>query len=294
MTFEKTINSGDPGGRAGKEPVPLLQLNRATVVKNGTRVLNGLTLTIREGEHTAIIGPNGAGKSSLIRLLTRQDYPLAHEDGTPPLLIFGQSLWNVFELRSHLGIISADLQFSFLTLTMPRRTRGLDAVLSGFFGSYGLFPHQQVTPGMREQAVKALELMEASHLAEKFIEALSTGEARRIFLARALVHDPRALMLDEPTVGLDLPTRQRFLRTLQGLARHGKTLILVTHRIEEIFPEINRVILLQRGRVLLDGPKGEALTSRHLSAMFEAPVRVRQLNGYYTAASDDLPAAPEQ
>ena len=275
---------GLPG--AAQDPPPLLQLQDATVVKNDTRVLDGLTLMIREGEHTAIIGPNGAGKSSLIRLITRQDYPLAHEDGTPPLLIFGQSLWNVFELRSHLGIISADLQFAFLTLTMPGRIRGLEAVLSGFFGSYGLFPHQEVTPGMREQAFKALALMEASHLAEKFIEEMSTGEARRIFIARALVHDPRALMLDEPTVGLDLPTRQRFLRTLQGLAQHGKTIILVTHRIEEIFPEVNRVTLLQRGRVLLDGPKGAVLTSRHLSQMFEAPIKVRQINGYYTTSSD--------
>jgi iron complex transport system ATP-binding protein len=286
MRRETNQISGRVSPSPGQNAAPLLQLQDATVVKNDTRVLDGLTLMIREGEHTAIIGPNGAGKSSLIRLITRQDYPLAHEDGTPPILIFGQSLWNVFELRAHLGIISADLQFAFLTLTMPGRVRGLEAVLSGFFGSYGLFPHQEVTPEMREKANKALALMEATNLKEKFIEELSTGEARRIFIARALVHDPRALMLDEPTVGLDLPTRQRFLRTLQGLAQHGKTIILVTHRIEEIFPEVNRVTLLQRGRVLLDGPKGAVLTSRHLSQMFEAPIKVRQINGYYTASSD--------
>jgi len=281
--------SGQASPEAGLAGPPLLQVQDATVVKNGTRVLDGLTLKILEGEHTAIIGPNGAGKSSLIRLITRQDYPLAHEDGTPPLLIFGEGLWNIFELRSRLGIISGDLQFSFLTMTLPGRIRGLDAVLSGFFGSYGLFPHQEVTPGMREQAIKALELMEASHLGEKFIEQLSTGEARRILLARALVHDPRALMLDEPTVGLDLPTRNRFLGTLQGLARHGKTIILVTHRIEEIFPEIKRVILLQHGRLMLAGPKAEVLTSKNLSAMFEAPVRVRESSGYYTASSVGSP-----
>ncbi len=286
MRKETNQIPGQVSRSLGSNGAPLLKLQDATVVKNGTRVLDGLTLEIQEGEHTAIIGPNGAGKTSLIRLITRQDYPLAHEDGTPPLLIFGQSLWNVSELRGHLGIISGDLQFSFLTMTMAGRTRGLDAVLSGFFGSFGLFPHQKVTPEMKERAVKALVLMEASHLAEKFIEEMSTGEARRIIIARALVHDPQALMLDEPTVGLDLPTRQRFLRTLQGLAQHGKTIILVTHRIEEIFPEINRVTLLQRGRVLRDGPKDEVLTSGNLSAMFEAPIKVRQINGYYTATSE--------
>jgi iron complex transport system ATP-binding protein len=262
---------------------PLLEMQGATVVKNGRRILDDLTLTIRQGEHTAILGPNGAGKSSLIRLITRQDYPLAHANGTPPLRLFGESLWNVFELRSLMGIISEDLQVSFISRSMPGRTRSLEAVLSGFFASYGVFPHQTVTENMRQRAYGALDLMEARHLAQAFIETLSTGEARRLMIARALVSAPRALVLDEPTAGLDLPARQRFLGTLQNIARHGKTIILVTHRVEEIFPEVNRVILLKQGRVLLDGPKEEALTSQHLSALFEAPITVHQHHGYYSA-----------
>ena len=134
----------------------------ASVVKNGRRILDDLTLEIREGEHTAILGPNGAGKSSFIRLITREDYPLAHDNGTPPLLLFGQDLWNVFELRSRLGIISADLQAHFLNRTLPGRTRGLDAVLSGFFASYGMFRHHAVTETMRQQARRALALLEAA------------------------------------------------------------------------------------------------------------------------------------
>ncbi len=264
---------------------PLLQIQDATVVKNSNRVLDRITLTIREGEHTAILGPNGAGKSSLIRLIAHLDYPLAHEDGTPPLLIFGEELWNVTELRSLLGIVSADLQHSILAGTLPRRTRGLDAVISGFFASYGLFRHHHFTPVMREQARQALALMEASHLAAAYLEAMSPGEVRRVMIARALVSDPRALLLDEPTTGLDLMARHRFLSTLQNLARHGKTIILVTHHIEEIFPEIDRVVLLQHGRVLLDGRKSEVLTSRHLSAMFEGPVTVQASGSYYTARS---------
>jgi iron complex transport system ATP-binding protein len=266
-------------------PQPLLELHDASVVKNRTRVLNQISLTIHEGEHTAILGPNGAGKSSLIRLIAHQDYPLAHVNGTPPLLILGEELWNVFELRSLLGIVSADLQTSILTGTLPGRTRGLNAVLSGFFASYGVFGHHQITPAMQGRAYQTLELMEAAHLANTFIEAMSPGEVRRIMIARALVPDPRALLLDEPTTGLDLMVRHRFLRTLRNLARHGKTIILVTHHIEEIFPEINRVILLRHGRILLDGPKPEVLTSRHLSEMFEGPVTVQETKGYYTAMS---------
>jgi iron complex transport system ATP-binding protein len=271
--------------RPGPSP-PLLQIQDATVVKNRTRVLDRINLTIREGGHTAILGPNGAGKSSLIRLIAHQDYPLASADGTPPLTILGQELWNVSELRSLVGIVSGDLQHSILAGTLPGRTRGLDAVLSGFFASYGLFRHHRLTPAMQARGRQALALMEASHLADAFIEAMSPGEVRRIMIARALVSDPRALLLDEPTTGLDLMARHRFLATLQNLARRGKTIILVTHHIEEIFPEINRVILLRHGRVLLDGAKEEVLTSYHLSAMFEAPVTVKETRGCYTAMSE--------
>ncbi len=262
---------------------PLLKMQGATVVKNGRRILDDITLEIRQGEHSVILGPNGAGKSSLIRLITRQDYPLAAACGTPPLRIFGESLWNVFELRTLMGIISEELQISFINRSMPGRTRGLDAVLSGFFATYGLFPHQTVTKTMRERAYEVLDLMEARPLAEAYIETLSTGEARRLMIARALVSDPKALMLDEPTAGLDLPGRQRFLGTLQKIARYGKTIILVTHRVEEIFPEINRVILLKQGRILLDSAKKDALTSQNLSALFEAPITVHQHHGYYSA-----------
>ena len=274
-------------GRPHRSGTPLLQLQDATVVKNRTRVLDRINLTIKEGEHTAILGPNGAGKSTLIRLIAHQDYPLAHPDGTPPLLILGQELWNVSELRARLGIVSGDLQHSILAGTLPGRTRGLDAVVSGFFASYGVFRHHRLTPAMQERGRRALALMEASHLADAFIEAMSPGEVRRVLIARALVPDPRALLLDEPTTGLDLMARHRFLTTLRNLARHGKTIILVTHHIEEIFPEINRVVLLQHGRVLLDGAKPEALTSRHLSAMFEGPVTVKETHGYYTARSGE-------
>ncbi len=272
------INSASP---------PLLKMHNASVVRNGRRILDNLSLEIREGEHTAILGPNGAGKSSFIRLITREDYPLASDNGVPPLLLFGQDLWNVFELRAHLGIISADLQAHFLNRTMPGRTHGLDAVLSGFFASFGIFRHHAVTEAIKTQAWRVLELLEAAHLAEAFIETMSTGEIRRILIARALVTEPRALILDEPTTGLDLLARSRFLATLQNIARDGKTIILVTHRVEEIFPEIDRVILLHNGRIMLDGPKRQVLTSAHLSAMFGAPIRVRQHHGYYTAASGE-------
>ena len=269
------------------ESAALLKINHATVIKNGNKVLNDLAFEIQEGEHTAILGPNGAGKSSLIRLISRQDYPLAHPDGIPAVTIFGRESWNVFELRPLLGIVSADVQFFYLTRALAGRTRGLEAVLSGFFASFGLFQHQKISVAMRAQALTALRLMEAGHLAEKLLEQMSTGELRRIMIARSLAPNPRALVLDEPTTGLDLLAKYHFLETLRQIARQGKTIILVTHHVEEIFPEIQRVILMRQGEILLDGDKSAVLTSTNLSAMFGAPVKVRFEQGYYDATCSE-------
>jgi len=265
-------------------PSPLIELNHASVVRGGRAVLEDLDFTIRSGEHLAILGPNGSGKSSLIRLLTRQDYPVHREDGRPSLKILGRERWEVFELRRHLGIVSAELHAAFTDGHGFGRLRGLDVVLSGFFASLGLFHHQEVDAAMRQQAQRALALMKAEHLADRAMDTLSTGEARRLLIARALAPDPHTLVLDEPTTGLDLSSRHRFLETLRELAAHGKTLLLVTHHVEEILPEIDRVILLRAGRVFRDGRRDTVLTDGNLSQLFELPVQLRRSGSYLVAA----------
>lgn len=267
----------------------LLRLQQATVIK-GTqqRVLDSISLSIREGEQAVILGPNGSGKSSLMKLVMRQDAPLMHRDGTPAMLIYGQARWDIFELRKRLGIVSADMHQLLLNSISNPEICGLDVVISGFFASVGLFPHHQVTLLMRQQALDALKLMEIAHLANKSLATMSTGEARRVLIARALATNPGALLLDEPTTGLDLLARQRFLETLRGLVQAGKTVLLVTHHIEEIFPEVERVILLKAGQVFLDGPKHQVLTSSHLSALYDAPIQVQcDAAGYYNASVAD-------
>jgi len=263
----------------------LISLRSATLARGGVPVLQDLAFEIRPGEHIAILGPNGSGKSSFIRLVTKQDYPLARPGGEASMLILGQDRWDVFELRSHLGIVSADLHNAFTSGLGFGRTRGLETALSGFFASLGLFDHQQVTEAMRERAHAALALVDAGHLAGKRMDTMSTGEARRVLIARALAPDPGALLLDEPTTGLDLAARHRFLETLSKLARLGKTLILVTHHVEEVIPEIERVILLRQGRVFMDGRKEEVLSSGPVSSLFGLPVQVRRHGAHYSAVS---------
>jgi iron complex transport system ATP-binding protein len=250
-------------------------------MKGAVRALNGLSLTIHHGEHTAIVGPNGAGKSTLINVLTRDDYPQPRPDGAPPVRIFGSDRWDVFELRTRLGIVSNDLQQRFVEGHSAGRITGLDAVLSGFFATRGFLMYAEITAAMRERAAHALERIEAAHLAAKVLNEMSTGEARRILIARALVSDPAALVLDEPAAGLDPVARRRFLEIVGRIGERGTTLILVTHHVEEILPIVRQVALLKNGRVAMAGPKADVLTSENLSAVFDAPVRLEQSGDRY-------------
>jgi iron complex transport system ATP-binding protein len=260
--------------------IPVLELSNLSSMRGSARVLHNLSFQIFPTQHTAILGPNGAGKSSLMRLLMLEDRPLPSSD-VPPLRLFGQANWDLMELRSRLGVVTADFDSNFGKGTSRGRIRGFDVALSGWFGSQGVFSHYVVTAAMRQSATEALRRVGAAHLAEKPLNEMSTGERRRVLIARALVTRPAALLLDEPTTGLDLVARHRFMESVRALARDGTTTILVTHHVEEIVPEIERVVLLHDGRVYFDGPTDAALTSTRLAQVFGAPVEVTRSAGYF-------------
>ncbi|MEO5820700.1 MAG: ATP-binding cassette domain-containing protein [Vicinamibacteraceae bacterium] len=262
---------------------PILELVDATVVKDDRPVLDRLSFTIRDGEHTAILGPNGAGKSLLIGLLTHVERPLARDDGAPPVRVFGRDDWDIFELRRILGVVSAKLQVQFVAGNTEGRIRADAAVLSAFLSSYGVLRYGEVTAEMRQRTAAALETVGAARFAARFLDELSSGEARRVMLARVLVTEPRALVLDEPTTGLDLAARHAFMDRVRAVARQGTTVILVTHHLEEIIPEIDRVVLLRNGRIAGDGAKAEMLAPARLSALFDLPVAVDAMDGYHYA-----------
>ena len=264
-------------------PQPILELLDATVVKGERRVLNRLRLTIREGEHTAILGPNGAGKSVLVSLLTHHERALAPSDGTSAVRVFGEDRWNVSELRAQLGIVSADLHQRFVAGNSEGSITGEAAVVSAFLVSHGILRYGVVTDDMRSRAAEALDAVGATHLAPRRLDQMSSGEARRVMLARVIATSPRALVLDEPTTGLDLGTRHSFMELVRGIARAGTTLVLITHHSEEIIPEVERVILLQDGRIVADGPKASVLTGARLSALFGLPITVESAGGYFYA-----------
>jgi iron complex transport system ATP-binding protein len=257
-----------------RESAPLLELQNVSVVRGDNVALDRLSLRIGQGEHVCILGPNGSGKSTLIKTITRECYPAVGDDSS--IRILGRSLWNVFELRSSLGIVSPDLLAACTT-----DATGLDVVLSGFFSSTRIFPNHQPAPEHRGRAEAALERMGVLHLKNRAVSEMSSGEAKRTLIARALVHHPRTLLFDEPGNALDLAGQVELRNEMQELARAGLGILLVTHHVSEIIPEMERVVLLQQGRILADGPKESVLTSEQLSALFGVAVRLFREDGYF-------------
>jgi iron complex transport system ATP-binding protein len=246
--------------------------------------LDSVTLSIAQGEHVAILGPNGSGKSTLIKLMSRDLYPMLKPEPWA-LRILGRERWRLFDLRHILGIVSNDWM-QMCTRDYSGREivlSGYEIALSGFFGSVGIWPNHQVTPAMEAKTREVLSLLEISHLALRNTNEMSSGEARRILIARALVHDPQALVLDEPSTSLDLHATHELRQALRRLARNGISIIMVTHHLPDIIPEMERVVLIREGRIYRDGPKSETLTSATLSTLFGIEVEVIERAGYYLA-----------
>lgn len=249
----------------------LIEMEKVTVYRGSNRALRDCDMRIEVGKNTAIVGPNGAGKSTLLKLLARELYPAEGR-----MEILGRQRWNVWELRKRLGIVSDDLQRNY-----SRSASGWAVVLSGFHSSNDIFRHQEFDTQMVETAGKWIRQLGIESLIERPFSAMSTGQQRRFLLARALVHDPQVLILDEPTAGLDLQAQFCFFNTVRQLMQSGKSVILVTHHVNEILPEIENVVLLKDGRVFEHGPKATSLQSAALSQLFETGLQVVENEGYY-------------
>ena len=252
---------------------PYLELQRVVAWQGPRPVLQGLDLQLNLGEHTVVLGPNGSGKSALIKLLSRELYPVV-EPGSS-LRLFGSATVNLWELRRRIGHVSADLQ-----ATYRPQTAAEEVVLSGWFGSVGIGRHHQASAMQRERAQELLERMGLAGLERRPLGELSDGQRRRVLLARALVHQPELLVLDEPTNGLDPQARHLLLGILRQLAGSGTTLLLVTHQLEAVIPEVSRAVLLKGGRLEADGSVEELLRSEPLSRLFETPLQVVQQGGW--------------
>src|SRR5580658_169503 len=253
-----------------------LELAHVNVARGDNVVLHDINLTVNTGEHIAILGPNGCGKSTLIKTITCECYPIVQPE--TKVSIFGRERWDLTELKKRLGVVSAEL---------PGRptleTTGRDAVLTGFFSSSTLWPNLTVTEPMRERAEEVLQQVDAMELAEKPVGQMSAGQQRRIMIGRALVASSQMLLLDEPSNALDLAAQAELRDLLRTLAQQRTGILLITHHIADILPEIDRILMMRDGRIVADGPKAELLTAANLSNLFQTEVHLTERDGFYHA-----------
>ena len=261
-----------------KPDAPLVEIRSATIWRGTTCVFERLDLTIEQHERVAIVGPNGSGKTTLLKAINRELYPVARPDSV--FRILGRDTWNVWELRKHIGVVSQDLQQRY-----TQSTTALEVVVSGFHSSIGV--HGTLADRVDKQQIAAaratLDELGIGSLAGTALRSMSTGQQRRCILARALVHKPQTLILDEPTAGLDFAASFDYLARIQRLSDAGRNILVVTHHLNEIPPGIDRVVLLQNGTIAADGLKNEVLTEEILSEVYAVPIRVTEINGYYLA-----------
>jgi len=262
---------------------PFLELTHVNVARGDNMVLHDINLTVNTGEHIAILGPNGCGKSTLIKTITCECYPIVKPETS--VNIFGRNRWDLTELKKRLGVVSAELPGK-----PTLHTTGRDAVLTGFFSSSTLWPNLTVTAAMRERADEVLEQIDAVNLVNKPVGEMSAGQQRRIMIGRALVGsssaaagDPQMLLLDEPSNALDISAQRELRSLLRKLAQQGTGILLITHHIADIIPEIDRILLLRDGRIIGDGSKAKLLTAPVLSDLFQTEVQLTQKDGFHHA-----------
>ena len=253
---------------------PLFQLHDAQVVRAGRTILSVDHFELAEGEHVALLGPNGAGKSTFIQLLTREIFPLHRDE--PPVRFRGQARPLLSDIKQALGIVSSTMHDQ-VRVHLPV----IDIVMGGITGTLGLPKHAPIPEDAHDRALDALARLGIENLAGRDVMTLSTGQVRRVLVARELMSDPRVLIFDEPCTGLDPEGMYHVRRTMSLLADEGRSVVLVTHYPEDIIPAIGRVLLIKDAQIFADGPKDELLTSDTMSELFDVPLEVDEHNGWY-------------
>ncbi len=266
-------------GREFRAPAEFLSMRNVDIARGQKVVLQEVNLSIATGEHIAILGPNGCGKSTLIKAMTCECYPIVRPG--MEMKVYGRDRWEVQELRKHLGVVATELPGERTSVT-----RGLDAVVSGFFSSSTLWPNLEVTESMRTSALEALALLGAGYLRDRWVGEMSAGEKRRVMIARALVHQPETLLLDEPSNALDLAAQRELREILREVAagsggRRGTGVVMVTHHLADILPEIDRVVMMRGGRIVADGRKQELLQAARLEELFGVEIELTERHGYW-------------
>jgi len=260
---------------------PIIQMEHVNVARGNNIVLHDVSFRVEAGEHLAILGPNGCGKSTLLKTATCELYPIVKPETR--VRIMGRERWDLTQLKRRMGVVSAELP-GRQTLA----TTGFDAILTGFFSSSTLWPNLTVTDEMRERAREIVEMVGAEKLIDKPVGEMSAGQQRRVMIGRAMAGtsidgDVKMLLLDEPSNALDLAAQRDLREMLRMLAQQGVAILLITHHIADILPEIDRIVMMREGRIVADGSKKELLTEEKLGELFGEGIHLSERDGYFNA-----------
>jgi ABC-type Mn2+/Zn2+ transport system ATPase subunit len=249
------------------EPIlPLVQLRRASLGYGGKPVLPPLDLDLLRGDFLGLVGPNGSGKTTILRAILGLIEPLSGSVvRTDPRLRFGYVP-----------------QRKALDAGWPFRT--MDVVLMGLLDRVGLL--RRPGPEHRTAALEALERVGIRELAGDSFDTLSGGQRQRTLIARALAGRPNALLLDEPTAGMDLPGTRAILSLLRRFHGEGLTILLVTHRLNEVANTARRVAVLMADGLRV-GPTREILDPEVLSQLYGVQVRAVEVGGRTVILEDE-------
>lgn len=259
-----------------------LELRNVSVVRGGSYILHSVDLDIHKGENVAVIGPNGSGKTTLIKLLRGDIRPYYDEESPATMRIFGMERWNLFEIRSRMGVVSMDLQNMFHSDTKVH-----EVICSGFFNSLDVFRNHLLTVEMMSRAHDCATMMGVEDLMDRDIQDLSLGEMRRILIARAMVTDPDLLVLDEPMTGLDIVMKSKFRAMFDILIERGVSIVMITHELTDIPRSVRRVVMIRDGRVFADGDKDALLSDANISELYDEHIKVEEHNGIYRMHLED-------
>jgi iron complex transport system ATP-binding protein len=250
-----------------------IEFRKVSVMRNSRKILDDISVNIGCEENVVLMGPNGSGKSTFIKLIIGEIYPSYTGDDII-FKVFERVRWDIRDLRSRLGIVNSELKHCF-----HNKVNGLEVVLSGFFSSFGIFGNHIIKKAMVKKAESVIDFLEVSSLKYRKFKTMSSGEVKRFLIARALVNSPKILILDEPSNNLDIASSIKLHKTIRKILNFGTKILLVTHSVSDVVPEIDRFIFFKSGRIFADGERGIFFNSDKLSSLFGIKIILNENSG---------------